>query len=84
MSETERTNPVYLVLASGRGGRATVRRAVQSWPSLEPGESAIRVALEIPARIFSPPTHLVQIPAEAQSIVAEAVEIEAPEAEEPS
>lgn len=76
------SNPFYAIISEGRNGRPTVKRVTQSWPSLEQDEKAIRLILEVPDAVLHYPAHMVEVPVEAQSVAAVAVEIEPPEDEQ--
>lgn len=65
-----KTNACYLVIGPGKGGRPTVKRATQSPPTLYAEERTIRVAFEIPDALWNRPLHTLEIPADAESILA--------------
>jgi hypothetical protein len=46
-----KTRPAYLVIDTN-GRQPTIVRTRQSWPSLDPGEIAVRIALEFPDELL--------------------------------
>ena len=64
--------PTYLVIGE-RKGRPAVRRATQTWPTLEPGEAFVRVSLVLPDDFLESPVHTVEIEADAITVAVEVV-----------
>lgn len=69
-----KTRPAYLVIDTLAAKGPVIRRATQLWPTLEGGEIAVRVRLEIPDGVME---HVTTIQIEAPDAIVLAVEPEA-------
>ena len=74
-----KTKASYLVIDKNRG-TPTIVRVTQSWPTLNPGEMAVRLRLEIPDSTF--PMHEIVIDEPAAMLEAVGVAADPPEEEE--
>lgn len=75
-----KTKPAYLVIDMA-GRQPTIARVRQSWPTLEPFQIIVRLALEIPDDLI-PQAQTVAITAPEELVAVEALPVEPPADEE--
>ena len=68
-----RTKPCYLVVDTRT---ARVRKAQQSWPSLQPGEIVVKFALDLPEWLANPPLTVTEVNERALTIGVHVIEPE--------